>query len=186
MSPPPRPRVQDYTNDFFKDFGKVFAVRWRRLKKNRCRQHSSTSTTSTDQHGGDDPIHAQIPSAFSFPSPTLPSNSSPVHSANGKPGLDSSTNVPVSSARYSGSVSLARETSDMAQLALPMVQAVASVIPLVGAPMQAAIGGLLTSLQAIDVRACMIASPFLNFEVRYRDTTRIRRILTALYYDSID
>ncbi|KIK37111.1 hypothetical protein CY34DRAFT_93307 [Suillus luteus UH-Slu-Lm8-n1] len=46
----------------------------------------------------------------------------------------------------------------MAQLALPMVQAVASVIPLVGAPMQAAIGGLLTSLQAIDVRAWMTAS----------------------------
>ncbi|KIK33309.1 hypothetical protein CY34DRAFT_717806 [Suillus luteus UH-Slu-Lm8-n1] len=183
MSLPPRPRVKDYANAFFKDFGKVFAVRWRRPKKNRPRRHSSTNTT--DQHGGDDPIHAQIPSAFSFPSPTLPSNSSPVHSANGEPGLDSSTNVSVSSARYSGSVSLAREASDMAQLALPMVQAVASVIPF-GAPMQAAIGGLLTSLQAIDVRACMIASPFLNFKVRYRDATRIRRTSTALYYDSID
>ncbi|KAG1800729.1 uncharacterized protein BJ212DRAFT_1400088, partial [Suillus subaureus] len=41
----------------------------------------------------------------------------------------------------------------MAQLALPLVQAVTGAIPLVGAPMQAAIGGLLTGLQAIDVRA---------------------------------
>ncbi|KAG1723535.1 uncharacterized protein EDB91DRAFT_1172550 [Suillus paluster] len=40
----------------------------------------------------------------------------------------------------------------MAQLALPLVQAVASAIPLTGAPMQAAIGGLLTILQAIDRR----------------------------------
>jgi hypothetical protein len=38
----------------------------------------------------------------------------------------------------------------MAQLALPLMQAVASAIPLVGAPMQAAIDGLLTGLQAID------------------------------------
>jgi hypothetical protein len=60
-----------------------------------------------------------------------------------------------------------------------MVQAAASVIPLVGAPMQAAIGGLLTGLQAIDVRARMIASTFLNFKGRYRDITRIRRTLIA-------
>jgi hypothetical protein len=40
----------------------------------------------------------------------------------------------------------------MAQLILPSVQAVSSAIPLVGAPMQAAIGGLLTGLQAIDRR----------------------------------
>jgi hypothetical protein len=74
----------------------------------------------------------------------------------------------------------------MAQLALPLVQSVANAIPLVGAPMQAAIGGLLTSLQAIDVRACMTATMFLNFKGRYRDATRIRRTSTALYCDSID
>ncbi|KAG1774575.1 hypothetical protein EV702DRAFT_517485 [Suillus placidus] len=37
----------------------------------------------------------------------------------------------------------------MAQAALPLAQAIASAIPLVGTPMQAAIGGLLSCLQAI-------------------------------------
>jgi hypothetical protein len=42
----------------------------------------------------------------------------------------------------------------MAQLVLLLVQAIAIAIPLVGAPIQAAIGGLLSCLQAIlDVRA---------------------------------
>jgi hypothetical protein len=172
-------RVKDYLKGFVKDLGKVFAVRLIHPKKNEAKHNSITT-----DHDGDGIIHAQISSAFSFPSPTLPSNSSPVHSAIRGPGLESSTNV--SSARYSGGVSLAREASDMAQLALPLVQSVANAIPLVGAPMQAAIGGLLTSLQAIDVRACMIASMFLNFKDRYRDATRIRRTSTALYYDSID
>ncbi|KIK37722.1 hypothetical protein CY34DRAFT_63591, partial [Suillus luteus UH-Slu-Lm8-n1] len=39
------------------------------------------------------------------------------------------------------------------QVALPLVQAVAGSIPLVGAPMQAAISGILTGLQAIDRRS---------------------------------
>lgn len=45
------------------------------------------------------------------------------------------------SATYSGGVSLARQASDMAQVALPLVQAAASAIPLVGGPMKAATGG---------------------------------------------
>lgn len=139
-------RVKDYLKSFVKDLGKVFAVRLKHPKKNKAKYNSTTT-----DHDGDGIIHAQFSSTFSFPSPNLPSDSSPIYSANGEPGLDSSTNV--STARYSGPiVSIAREASDMAQLALPMVQAVASVIPLVGAPMQAAIGGLLTSLQAIDRR----------------------------------
>ncbi|KAG2339050.1 hypothetical protein BDR05DRAFT_1003727 [Suillus weaverae] len=136
------PRVKDC----IKDLGKVFAVRLKLPKKNGPGQHSSTTT----DHDGDGSIHAQISSDFSFPSLTLSSNSSPVHSASREPGLESSTDE--SSARCSGSASLAREASDMAQLALPLVQAVASAIPLVGGPVQAAIGGLLTGLQAIDRR----------------------------------
>ncbi|KAG1778196.1 hypothetical protein EV702DRAFT_1196615 [Suillus placidus] len=67
-----------------------------------------------------------------------------------EPGLESSTDE--SSARCSGSASLAREASDMAQLALPFVQAAASAIPLVGGIVQAAVGVSLTGLQAIDRR----------------------------------
>ncbi|KAG1756100.1 hypothetical protein EDB19DRAFT_452031 [Suillus lakei] len=134
------PRVKDYVEDL----GKVFAVRLWRPTKNRRRQRSSQTT----DREGDGSIPAYIPTTLhSFPSPTLPLDPSPV-SASGEPGLGGSTNV--SSPRYSGGVSLAREASDMAQLALPLVQNVAGIIPLVGAPMQAAIGGLLSGLQAID------------------------------------
>jgi hypothetical protein len=70
-------------------------------------------------------------------------------SATREPDLEAPTNV--SSGSSGGS--LGREASDMAQLVLPLVQVIASAIPLVGAPMQAAIGGLLSCLQAIDVRA---------------------------------
>ncbi|KAG2748747.1 hypothetical protein P692DRAFT_20535654 [Suillus brevipes Sb2] len=41
----------------------------------------------------------------------------------------------------------------MAQVALPLVQDIAGAIPLLGAPMKAAISGLLTGLQAIDRRS---------------------------------
>ncbi|KAG1732732.1 hypothetical protein EDB19DRAFT_2041401 [Suillus lakei] len=67
------------------------------------------------------------------------------------PGLEVATNV--SSAGPFGRVSLARDASDIAQLALPLVQAVAAAIPFAGPPMQTAIGGLLTILQAIDRRS---------------------------------
>ncbi|KAG1742477.1 hypothetical protein EDB19DRAFT_616516 [Suillus lakei] len=68
--------------------------------------------------------------------------------ATSEPGLEASANV--SFATSSEGVSLVRKAYDMAQVALPLVQAVAGAIPLVGAPMQAAIGGLLIGLQAID------------------------------------
>ncbi|KAG2127125.1 hypothetical protein DEU56DRAFT_821298 [Suillus clintonianus] len=138
----PPPRVKNVVKDFVKDFGKVFAIRLRRSTKNG---HTQCSSTTTD-HEGDVSILGHTSSL----SPTLSSNSSQVHavSANEEPGLEASTNA--SSPRSSRGVALARKASDMAQLALPLVQAVASAIPLVGAPMQAAIGGLVTGLQAID------------------------------------
>ncbi|KAG0695536.1 hypothetical protein DFH29DRAFT_1072453, partial [Suillus ampliporus] len=43
-----------------------------------------------------------------------------------------------------------RNVSDVIQLSLPVAQAVAGAIPLAGPPIQAAIGGLLAILQAID------------------------------------
>ncbi|KAG1729480.1 uncharacterized protein EDB91DRAFT_809636 [Suillus paluster] len=116
---------------WLKDLGNVISVRRsRRPTKNRRTQCSSTAT----DYEGDDSVLLD----------------SPLHldCASREPGFQVSTNV--SSTRYSQGVSLTREASDMAQLALPLVQAVAGAIPLVGAPMQAAIGGLLTSLQAID------------------------------------
>ncbi|KAG1860896.1 hypothetical protein F4604DRAFT_1929959 [Suillus subluteus] len=127
---PPPQRIKD----FVKDLGNlVLAVRLTRPKKNGLRQRSSTTT----DHDSDGSIHAQFPSAYSFPSSTLSSNSSLAHSASSRePSPESSANVPP--ARHSR--------------ALPSVQAVASAIPLIGAPMQAAISGLLTGLQAIDRR----------------------------------
>ncbi|KAG1734492.1 hypothetical protein EDB19DRAFT_1911084 [Suillus lakei] len=47
-------------------------------------------------------------------------------------------------------ISLACEVSDLVRASLPVVHAAAGAIPLFGAPMGAAIGGLLTVLQAID------------------------------------
>ncbi|KIJ67385.1 hypothetical protein HYDPIDRAFT_166008 [Hydnomerulius pinastri MD-312] len=55
-----------------------------------------------------------------------------------------------SSIQASLRVPLAREVSDMAQVALPVLQSVAGVIPIAGAPLGAAIGGCLTALQTID------------------------------------
>ncbi|OAX35167.1 hypothetical protein K503DRAFT_392781, partial [Rhizopogon vinicolor AM-OR11-026] len=46
--------------------------------------------------------------------------------------------------------SFLRRASDMIQLVLPVVQGATGAIPLAGPPMQAAIGGLLAILQAID------------------------------------
>ncbi|KAG1735646.1 uncharacterized protein EDB91DRAFT_558422 [Suillus paluster] len=134
---------------WLKDLCKVIAIRLRRPTKNRRKR----GLTDTD-HEGDGSIPAGIPIAPPSPSPTLPSNpssSDPISvSAPRDPCLEVSANI--SSSKYS--VSLAREASDMAQFALPFVQAFADVIPLVGAPTKAAIGGLLEVLQAIDVRAC--------------------------------
>ena len=43
------------------------------------------------------------------------------------------------------------EAADIIQLVSPMVQAVAGVIPVAGAPLQAVVGGLLSIIQVIDV-----------------------------------
>jgi hypothetical protein len=83
------------------------------------------------------------------------------------------------SARYSGGVSFAREASDMAQVALPLVQTIAGAIPLVGAPMQAAISGLLTGLQVIDVSACLMIMISLDSKDYHRDAVRTSRTLIA-------
>ncbi|KAG2057352.1 hypothetical protein BDR06DRAFT_199245 [Suillus hirtellus] len=148
----------------FKELSKVLAVRSRRPKKNGLGQHNSTTT----EHDGS--IRAQITGAVSFPSPV-------VHSESSRESSLESTNVPF--AGYSRGVSITREASDMAQLALPLIQDIASAIPLVGAPMQAAIGGLLAGLQAIDVRACINVRKFLDFKRCCRDIAKISRTSIA-------
>jgi hypothetical protein len=50
----------------------------------------------------------------------------------------------------------------MAQTILPVVQVVAGAIPFAGPPIQAAISGLLSILQSIDVRAYFITRMFLD------------------------
>ncbi|KAG1732766.1 hypothetical protein EDB19DRAFT_1911926 [Suillus lakei] len=124
--------VKDLIKRFFKDLNpsKGFAVRSKHPAKHGRTQRSSTATHDE----GDDSIPAD-----------------PMHpdSLARYPGLEVSTNA--SSARPSGGVSLAREASDMIQLTLPFVQALTGVIPIVGGPMKAAIGGLLAILQTIDI-----------------------------------
>jgi hypothetical protein len=56
-----------------------------------------------------------------------------------------------------------RQASDMAQVCLPVVRAVAGTIPIAGAPIQAAIGGFLAILQTIDVRKSFVDWRFLSF-----------------------
>ncbi|KAG1729487.1 uncharacterized protein EDB91DRAFT_1339007 [Suillus paluster] len=106
---------------WLEDLGKVITVHSRWSTKSGCKQDAA--------------IPAGIPSVFLLPSPELPLNSSLVQpvSASREPDLEVSTSV--SSTGYSWSVSLTREASDMAQLALPLIQGIASSIPLVGAPM---------------------------------------------------
>jgi hypothetical protein len=155
---------------WFQGFGKVIAIRFKRHKTQGRSQHNTT----TADHEGDTSITTDLPSPI--PAPMLSSNSSSVHpvSVSRESGLDTSN---LSSARYSGGASLAREASDMAQIALPFVQAIAGAIPHVGAPMQAAIGGLLMGLQAIDVSACLLIRISFDSKGCHRDTVRTRRTL---------
>jgi hypothetical protein len=156
----------------FQGFGKVIAFRLKRPKQKGRTQHNSTTTN----HEG----ISSIPANISNPVPALvpSSNSSlvPNVSAIRESGLEPTFINP--SARYSGGVSLAREASDMAQVALPFVQAIASAIPLVGAPMQAAISGILTGLQAIDVSVCLMMTILsLDSKDYHRDAVRTSRTL---------
>ncbi|KIK34270.1 hypothetical protein CY34DRAFT_813044, partial [Suillus luteus UH-Slu-Lm8-n1] len=125
--------------------GKVIAFRSKRSKQKG--QHNSTTTNpegiSSIPANVSNPVPALVLSSISSLVPPV----SPIRQS----ALEAS--IDPSSARYSGGVSLAREASDMAQVALPFVQAITGAIPLVGAPMQAAINGILTGLQAIDRRS---------------------------------
>jgi hypothetical protein len=140
-----------HVKDFLKNFnpGKVIAVRLRRFIKDRRTKRNSTTT----HYEGDDTISADIPSEFLVPSPILRSNSS-ILAHPGSLARDSDINVSfnISSARSSHGDSSARKASDMAQTYLPLVQAVAGACPLVGAPINATIGGLLEIFQVMNVR----------------------------------
>lgn len=133
---------------FFKDFGlgEVFAVRSKRNRRTQC--------SSTTHHEGHD---ADIPSEFPVSSSILHSNLSLlVHSGSLARDSGLQVSIDISSATASHGDSFARTTSDVAQTFLPVIQAIASAIPIAGPPMQAAIGGLLSILQIIDVRVYFI------------------------------
>jgi hypothetical protein len=152
----PSSRVKYFIKDL--DLGKVFAVRLSRFAKNGRTQHSST----TAQHEGDHSVPADIPSEFPAPSPAFHSISPLlVYSDLARdPGLQVPINIfTATSSRVDSS---ARTASDMAQTFLPVVQAVAGAIPFAGPPMQATISGLLSILQAMDVRAYLITRMFLD------------------------
>ncbi|KAG2098731.1 uncharacterized protein F5147DRAFT_839581 [Suillus discolor] len=129
----------------FQAFGNIIAIRSKRPENQGRTQRKSTTTG----HGGDTSIPADL--SNSVPAPMLSSNSSSMHpvTAGSEPGLEElfpgSPSTP-----YPWGASPAREASDIAQVALPLVQAFTGVIPLVGAPMNAAIGGLLGILQVIN------------------------------------
>jgi hypothetical protein len=151
----------------FQGFGKVIAFRLKRPKQKGRTQHNSTTTANT---GISNPIPVSaLPSSIS-------SLVSPVPAII-ESGLEAWPSINPSSARYSGGVSLAREASDMAQVALPFVQAIAGTIPLVGAPMQAAISGLLTGLQAIDVSARLMIMISFDSNECHRNAVRTSRTL---------
>jgi predicted component of type VI protein secretion system len=93
---------------------------------------SQSNSPVTRRAEGDCSVSAGIPSAQPGHFVSASSNSGPVVSSTG------------SSRAFS-------EAFDIAQVSLPVVQAAAEAIPIAGAPMKAAIGGLLAVLQAIDV-----------------------------------
>ncbi|KAG2076200.1 hypothetical protein BDR04DRAFT_1149255 [Suillus decipiens] len=141
----PFSRVKDFIKN--SDVGKVFVVRLRRGRTST--QRGSTTT----HHHGHYSIPADIPSELPVPSSTLHLNSSLLVRP-GCPARDPSLPVSnISSTASSDGDSSARKASDMAQAILPFVQDVAGAIPFAGPPMQAAISGLLSILQAIDRRS---------------------------------
>lgn len=125
--------------------GKVIPIRLKRLKNQGRTQHNLTTAYYEGDSSGPTDLYNPIPA------PILSSTSLPVYavSASSKPGLqEPPTEFP--STVYSWGASPARETSDIVQVALPLIQAFTGVIPLVGAPMNAAIGGLLGILRVIN------------------------------------
>ncbi|OJA09616.1 hypothetical protein AZE42_01420 [Rhizopogon vesiculosus] len=117
---------------------------------------------------------ASIPAGISgaFPSPLLASDSSPAHT--------------ISARRESGLQVSTPGASDAVQLSLSVLQPIAGLIPLAGGPMQAAINGLLATLQAIDVRDYLTARTFLDFDGHHRGILRIRQPLLAWKCDYPD
>ncbi|KAG2343477.1 hypothetical protein BDR05DRAFT_1059668 [Suillus weaverae] len=96
------------------------------------------------------PIRLKRPRRTQHNSTTADHEVHPV-SASSNPGLEEPpTGFP--STVYPWGASPAREAYDIAQVALPSVQAFMGLIPLVGAPMNAAIGGLLQILLVINRR----------------------------------
>ncbi|KAG1896374.1 uncharacterized protein F5891DRAFT_1193172 [Suillus fuscotomentosus] len=129
----------------FQAIGKIFAIRLKRPENQGRTQRNSTIA----DHEGNSSILTDI--SDPVPAPMHSSNSSPAHpvSAISEPGLEEPP-AGFPSAVYPWSASPAREASDIAQVALPLVQAFTGVVPLVGAPINAAIGGLLGVLQVIN------------------------------------
>ncbi|KAG1726377.1 hypothetical protein EDB19DRAFT_227073 [Suillus lakei] len=127
---PSSPPVKHLIKRFFKhlDLPKGFAVRSKHPAKNGRTQRSSTAT--------DDEGDVSIPADILMHPGSLARD----------PGLEVSTNL-------SSTRSFGRHASDMAQTFLPFVLAVAGPIPLAGAPVKAAIGGLLEIFQAMDRRS---------------------------------
>ncbi|KAG2046138.1 hypothetical protein BDR06DRAFT_1014988 [Suillus hirtellus] len=130
----------------FKDFGKIIAIRLKRPENQGRTQRNSTTTG----HEGDTSIPADLSNFVPAPMPS--SNSSSMHpvTAGSEPGLEELFPGSPSTPYPWGAASPAHEASDIAQVALPLVQAFTGVVPLAGAPMHAAIGGLLGILQVID------------------------------------
>lgn len=126
-------------NNSDEDLGKVFAVR-RRPRRPTEIWRTQRSSSVTDWHEANSSISADINYAAALPLQVLlPSNCSAVHpdSVTSEPGLDVSTNVEVSSARYPCGVSSSCEVSDPGTM------------PLAGPSMEVAIARLLAILQAI-------------------------------------
>jgi hypothetical protein len=155
----------------FQALGKVIAFRLKRPKQKGRTPHNSTTTN----HEGISSIPANISNPVSALVLSSISSLVPPVSAIRESALEAS--IDPSSRRYSGGVSLAREAFDMAQVALPFVQAITGAIPLVGTPMQAAINGLLTGLQAIDVSARLMMTISLDSRDYHRDALRTSRTL---------
>ncbi|KAG1817853.1 hypothetical protein EV424DRAFT_1407362, partial [Suillus variegatus] len=154
----------------FQGFGTIIAIRLKRPENQGRTQRNST----TADHEGDSSILTDL--SDPVPAPILSSISSLVHpvSASSEPGLEERpTGFP--STVYPWSASPAREAFDIAQVGLPLVQAFTGVIPLVGAPMNAAIGGLLGILQVINASAYRMMRMFLDFKGYHRDTIRTRQ-----------
>ncbi|KAG1831017.1 hypothetical protein EV424DRAFT_1641313 [Suillus variegatus] len=150
----PSPSVKALIKSFSNHLSKVCAVRSKRPTKNRRTQCSSIT-----YHEGHDSISADIPIVH----PGSPA---------GDPSLRFAINIPSATPSHGNSV--ARTISDVVQTVGPFAQGVASAIPVVGSPIQAAISGLLTILQVIDRRTQNRA----DFD---RLTSRLQQLSLYLY-----